>query len=166
MDIWQITSGWGVVSSVASVVAALGIIALICQVCILRKQTALNAFSSLLQQWGGKEERKARRYVMKEFKFGEKDSLEDLDDDCLDKVELVLAMCHRTSFLASRGFIREKDVSGFVGRSMVRLWDRSEDFVKARRRQYGEPEKVDEASYVYHFQQFVLKNRGKLEANK
>jgi len=166
MDIWHITSGWDVVSSVFSAITALGIGVLLWQVCILNKQTTLSAFSSLLQQWGGKEERQARRYVMREFKFKEGDSLEDLNEDCLDEVELVLAMCHRTSFLALKGFIRERDISEFVGRSMVQLWDKAEGFVKARRRQRSEPEKVDKASYMYHFEQFVIRNRDKLVAKK
>ena len=96
-------NGWGVVSSVSSVILALGIIVVVVQIQLLKKQTSLSAFSSLLQQWGGKEERLARRHVMRELKFGEGDNLEDLYKDSLgnlDNVELVLATCDRTSFLA------------------------------------------------------------------
>lgn len=163
MCLWQITSGWNVITSVSSGILALGIIAVIWQVHLLKKQNRLTAFNSLLQQWGGEEERKARRYVIREFKFKEGDNLENLDDDSRSKAELVLARCNRISFLASKGLISEKDVFEFAGRSMVRCWDKTKDFIKARRRQVNEPEEGELLSYMYHFQQFIMENRKELE---
>ncbi len=160
---WQITSWWDCISAVSSGILALGIIAVIWQVCLLKKQNRLNAFNSVLQQWGGIEERKTRRYVMKEFKFDKEDSLEDLNEDCLDKVELVLATCDRTSFLALKVPKSEKDIVEFVGRSMIQIWNKTQTFIKARRKRRNEPEEGKPGSYVYFFQQFVMRNRRELE---
>ena len=162
MCIWQITSGWDVVSSVSSAVIALGVVFVFWQVWTLRKESRLNQFSSLLVQWGSEDERKARRYVVREFKFDKGDNLENLDDNSRTNGELVLARCNRISFLALKGLISEKDILEFAGRSMVRCWDKTENFIKARRRQVNEPEEGEPLSYMYHFRQFVTKNRKKL----
>jgi hypothetical protein len=164
MTMWQITSWWNVISVVSSVIAAGGIVFVFKQVELLKEQNRINAFSSLLQQWGGKEERKARRYVLKEFEFDIGNKIEELDDDHLDKVELALAICARTSFLALNGFLRENDVLEFVGHSMLRVWSKTEQFIKARRRRDGEPEEGKRGCYMYPFQQFIEKNKKELEA--
>ena len=164
MCMWQVTSWWDVITSVSSGILALGIIAVICQVCMLRKQMSLSAFNSLLEQWGGENEREARRHVITEFEFREKDDLKNLSDESRRKVELVLATCDRTSFLALKGFISEKAVLEFVGYPMVRYWDKTESFIKARRRQANQPEEGKLGSYIYSLQQFVTRNRKKLDA--
>jgi len=155
-------SQWDVIALAFSGITALGIGILLWQVCILNKQNRRNAFNSLLQQWGDIERREYRRYVISEFKFGKGDNLEDLEDEPRKKVESVLAIYDRTSFLAEKHLISKKDVWEIIGRSMVQCWDKTENFIKARRRRRNEPEEGEPSSYVYYFQQFVTKNRKKL----
>jgi len=95
---------------------------------------------------------------MREFKFDEGDNLEDLYKDSLDNldnVELVLATCDRTSFLALKVPQAEKDIVKFVGLPMFRIWGKTKNFIEARKKREG--------AYLYHFEQFINKNRRKLE---
>ncbi len=160
---WQITSWWDVITSVSTGVLGLGIILIIWQACLIKNQNRLNALNSLLQQWGDKEQREDRGYVIGEFKFDEEDKLEDLEDDSRKKVESVLAIYDRTSFLALKGLVSKKDVLEIVGGSMVQCWDKTENFIKARRRQRGEPKERKKGSYIYNFEEFVTKNRERVE---
>ena len=131
---------------------------------MLRKQTALSAFSLLLQQWGGEEEREARRYVVhNDFEFGEKDGLDYLRDDHRKKVEAVLALCDRTSFLALKVPKTEKDIVEFVGLPMFQIWKKTKNFIKARRKRVSKTEEWKPGTYMYHFEQFIKENRQKLE---
>ena len=143
-------------------ITALGIIVLLWQVCLLKKQTKLSAFNSVLQQWGGEEDREARRHVHEEFEFHEGSNLEDLNPDSRKNVELVLATCDRTSFLAKNVPNSEKDIFEFVGHPMVRIWDKTEDFIKARRRRENKSEESSPGTYMYHFERFVIRNRHRL----
>ena len=148
---------WEIMTAISSVIAAIAIVAIFWQAMMLRKQNRLSAFNSLLETWGSDKERKARRFIFREFKFT--GNLDELNEEQGEKVELVLAKCNRISLMAFGELIPEKDVLRLVGRSMIRCWDNCEAFVKARRMQVGESEEGEEWSYMYPFQQFVNKNR-------
>ena len=91
MSVWHITSAWEVMTAIATAVIALGIVGGIWQLLVNRSMRKLEAFNSLLEIWGGLEEREMRRYVFSDY------NLEQLSDEGRKKVESVLAICNRIS---------------------------------------------------------------------
>jgi len=159
MCAWVVTSWWDVISSVSSGILAVGVIAVLVQLRLLKKQNRLNVLGSLLLQWGDKDEREDRGYVIGEFRFDEEDKLEDLEEGSRRRVESALAIYDRTSFLALKRLVSKKDVLEIMGRSMEQCWGKTQNFVKARRRQRGEPEEGGQGCYMHSFEQFVAKNK-------
>ncbi len=161
MDIWCITSGWDVITAIATAIVALGIGLAFRQLRGDVKARRLQAFNSLLDIWGGEREREARGYVFRDFKF---DDLADLRDERrkseLAKVELTLAICNRISFMALHKLIPEKAVQEFVGDPMVRCWDKLQDFIMARRDEFKE-DKLRKI-YMCQFEEFIKRNRAKI----
>lgn len=155
---------WEVMSAISSAVVAVGIVVIFWQAKMLRRDSKLNAFNSLLESWGGEEERKARRFILGEFEFD--GNLSELSEDQAGRVEVILAKCNRISLMASEGLVSKEDILRLVGRSMIRCWDRLEGFVKARRKQAGESEGGEEWGYMYSFQQFVSENRTRVGLGK
>ena len=165
MSIWHITSGWDVITAIATAIVALGIGLAFRQLRGDVKARRLQAFNSLLDIWGGVQEREARGYVFRDFKF---DDLADLRDERrkseLAKVELTLAICNRISFMALEKLVTEKAVRELVGDPMVRCWDKLQDFVEARRDEFKE-EKLKKL-YMCQFEEFVKRNRAKVYMTK
>lgn len=165
MDIWCITSGWDVITAIATVIIAFGIWFAFLQLRVDVKARSLQSFNSLLDIWGGEREREARRYVFRDFKFNDLASLrDDRRKSELDKIELTLAICNRISFMALEKLVTEKAVRELVGDPMVRCWDRLQDFIMARRDEFKE-EKLKKL-YMCQFEEFVKRNRAKVYMTK
>jgi len=66
--------------------------------------------------------------------------------------------------MSLRKLVPEKDVVELMGDPMVRCWERLQGFVEARRAESEEsnPKKP----YMYHFEEFVKKNRAKVYVTK
>jgi len=179
-----ITAKYAAITALFTAITAIGVLFAFSQLMEARRTRRIEAYNTFLEIWGNVEEREARRFVFREFKFG---SLPSLTDDERKKVEMVLASCNRISYLTLKKLVPEEDVLRLTGRPIVRLWDYLHPFIEARREEARrqevgqEPvsedphiidvkrtdvgEKLDDAdpyAYMAHLQEFVKKYRTKV----
>lgn len=179
-----ITANSAAITALFTFITAIGVLLAFWQLKEAKGKRQIEAFNTFLAIWGSVEEREARRFVFREFKFS---SLPSLTDDRRKKIEMVLASCNRISYLTLRGLVPVEDVLGLIGRPMIRVWDCLHPFIEARRaaarrEEVGENpvseaphiidakrtdvgEKLDsDAPYAYmaHLQEFVRRYRKKV----
>jgi len=161
---WEITSGWDLIRTGSTVIIALGIFVAFRQLKEARKTRRIEAFSRILETFGGMEQREARRFIFTELKSS---NLATLSDDERKKTEMVLASCDRISYLTLKKLVlEEEDVLGLLGRPMIDVWDCSQAFIDARRNRAGNnANKGDPYRYLANFEEFVNKYRTKLRPN-
>ena len=158
---WQISSAWEVITAISTAIIAVGVVFAFWELKEVRKARQIEAFNAFLRIWGSTEEREARRFVFKEFKFT---SLSNLTDEQRKKIEMVLANCNRISYLTLNRLVPEEHVLRLIGRPIIRVWDRLEPFIQARREEQGEkPEIKDPYKYMMYLEEFVEKYRAKLQ---
>lgn len=160
---WEITSGWDLITAVFTAIIALGIIFAFGQLKEARKTGRIEAFSRILETFGSVEQREARRFISTKLKSCNSATL---SADERKKTEMVLASCDRISYLTLKGLVLEEDVLGLLGRPMIRVWDCSQTFIDARRKKAGEEaNREDPYRYLANFEEFVNKYKTKLRSN-
>ncbi len=68
--------------------------------------------------------------------------------------------------MSSRKLVPEKDVIELMGDPMMRCWDKLQDFVEERRSEAKTKMGTPQKAYMYHFEEFVKKNRAKVYVNE
>jgi len=158
--VWQINSVWDVITALCTAIIAAGVFLAFWQLKEARNATRIEALNTLLEMWGNVEQREARRFVFRDFKFN---GLNNLTDEERKRIETVLASCNRISYLTLNRLVPEEDVLRLVGRPMIRVWDRLKPFIDARREEVGEQiDKEDPYRYMTWFEEFAKKYKTKL----
>jgi hypothetical protein len=165
MSMWEVKSAWDVVTSISSFILALGLIFVIYQIYLYRKESKLNQFNSLMEHLGSEDPagREAREYVLSKFTFVAGDTLDRLENKYKYQVESVLSKYNKVCFLALKKVISQNDVVELLGKTMSLCWEKTEYFIKARRLQENEPEKGRLGCYMYSLQLFLTKNKKKIQ---
>lgn len=127
------------------------------------KARKVSAWQALLETWGDDSSRKARKYIFN-FDLLDKTSIEALSEEELNSIEATLARCNRISYMVNYGLINNEDVLYFIGKSMLKLWEKLTPFVEYRRDQVGEnSDGSSPYTYMKFFQDFIDKNQKELQ---
>jgi|GEM_PF-5618613 hypothetical protein len=110
-----------------------------------RKQVELQSWNMIFELWGREKELRAREFVLKDFDFSQ---IDKLDSARMHDVKMVLATCNRISMFVLEGLIDDKKLISFIGVSMLKIWEKTKDFIKWERQQNSK-------HYMYHFEKFI-----------
>jgi hypothetical protein len=146
---WIPSSWWDVIATVFTVLLFLGVIFAFWQLKAIVVENRREAFARMLEEWGRKEAREERRYVIRDFEFGSCDDLDDsniLTDEHRKTVESVLVACNRISFMVVKKIVSPNDVMDLVGQPMKIIWGKTKHFIRKRRQ--------NESLYMQHFEKF------------
>ena len=83
--------------------------------------------------------------MLKDFDFSQ---IDKLDSARMHDVKMVLATCNRISMFVLEGLIDDKKLISFIGVSMLKIWEKTKDFIKWERQQNSK-------HYMYHFEKFI-----------
>lgn len=135
----------------------------------LRKQ---QAWIAMLKLWKEEDARIKRRFVLHDFKFNEKDELEDLYTkeriEGLNNVEYILGICETVSLMVHKKLVSEEDVLESIGDALILCHERCKYFIEARNNRRNielakeKKEFAEQYTYMHHLQNFVVGNRGKI----